>query len=744
MRAGKRKYVLILIILLIAAGFLAWLLPKSLGAAFDEEDAVHIDPDKIEEATLIVGTHLIYLGSLTDNLYETAIKSAEESGQMTMYYKSELGEGRWYAINDAGSIEDISRKGREVQTSKIKELFLTHHTKPDGYTYRLKDDQIISVYDIVSPYALEEMQELSALGRQKELNGKGSSVFETEVEDEVTKWCDESLSTLNKEYVRLKTAGADSQWLNMLDKAMGKVDSLRRHTVYTKVEEEVNKLLGEADGEDANYNEALSDALTQLEDSLTETDGNRIIREDAKDSEGITAMAQMESSLISQYIENPGDDILKEMVILQNIMNGITVSKEDEARFLEEKLIPAAEAAYKDNPTESAKNELEYYKNERDARTAGTQDVDQELRKLYDEREQLAQERLTALDKEDLTGAKQIEALIDAKNEQIREKEEAITKETASLTEQKTNLEKQVTEAKKKGESTEKLEQEIQTLDNKIAAISAGMDEGSSSAKIRQMEAEAEEALGEGEGGRERLKEAAEGIAALSETNPKLAGSVLKNLYEKAAAKKYLDDTKIYDSILETIEAALADNLTVLDGTLDEEEAVNVMEETAREDKTAALLGLSMFCEQTAAGGLKNLLKGKVQAYANDGSAYAFAALSNAAGIRYASADAVAEYASFRYIWNDNKKRATLASRKTYYVFTAFHKKVVRKEGEEKDELKQAAGFKGTVYIPEEYIKQEFGCEVYNIPDTGYCLLIDNNITEKAAKVCDALLEKGE
>ena len=41
-------------------------------------------------------------------------------------------------------------------------------------------------------------------------------------------------------------------------------------------------------------------------------------------------------------------------------------------------------------------------------------------------------------------------------------------------------------------------------------------------------------------------------------------------------------------------------------------------------------------------------------------------------------------------------------------------------------------------------MKKEFGCEVYDIPDTGYCILIDQGIADKAAEVCDALLEKGE
>ena len=84
MRIKRRIIAAVLAVLLITEGLLAWQFPKRRGAAFREDEAVHIDPDKIEESTLIIGTHLIYLGALTDKLYETAIQSSEESGQTTM------------------------------------------------------------------------------------------------------------------------------------------------------------------------------------------------------------------------------------------------------------------------------------------------------------------------------------------------------------------------------------------------------------------------------------------------------------------------------------------------------------------------------------------------------------------------------------------------------------------------------------------------------------------------------------
>ena len=62
-------------------------------ALIDETNSVHIKASNIEDATLIIGTHLIYIGSMNDQFYEAAMKSAEESNQYNRYYKSEIAGG---------------------------------------------------------------------------------------------------------------------------------------------------------------------------------------------------------------------------------------------------------------------------------------------------------------------------------------------------------------------------------------------------------------------------------------------------------------------------------------------------------------------------------------------------------------------------------------------------------------------------------------------------------------------------
>lgn len=738
--ARKWKILGFLGCLMLCTGFAAFMLPKKLKAIFREEDGVHIDPEKIDESTLIIGTHLIYLGALTDNLYGIAAKSSEESGQNTIYYKSELGEGRWYAINDAGSLKDISEKGREVPDSEIRALYLTHHTKPDGYTYRFTDGAMVSIYDIYSPYDLEGMQELSALAKQKEVDGKGSAIFETDVSTDITDQCDENLKRLSEAYIRLKIGGAGQEQLDILDGIMAKADALRRHEVYQALEAELQDLASQEGGSDAVFNDAVSDAISQVEDGLLDTEGRMLIT--GRDTDKAAVMTRVEAEFIRKYMEGLDDKILKELATLKHIMDGNTVSPEEEIKFLEDYLIPEAEKAYQESPTDILKNELEYYRSEAQARKQGTAGDSQKLNCMYDEREELKSQRLSALDEENLTEAKRIQAMIEAKNIQIEEEEGAIEREKTSLVNQKTEKEKRVTEARESGEETQGLVSEINEIKGRIASLEDGMDQGSASAKIQEMAKEAETALEQGEEGLERLKEALEGIGALCGTHPGLAGATLKNLYGMMEARKYMEDTGIYDGLLSETEEMAASSLKVLGEGLDAESAVKIMEDNTSGDRTAALMGLSMFCAQVSGSNLENILKGKAESYAQSKEAYAFRSLPGEKGESYACTEAVARYASFRYVWNDNKKQATLASRSSYYKFVAFDNKVTREEGEE--ELSAPAGFQETVYMPSDYAKQEFGCEVYSMPGTGYCILINDKIAEEASVICDLLLEKGE
>ena len=62
-------------------------------ALLNEEDlvrySVYAARNNIEVSTLFIGTYLINMNALTDELYEKAMDSASDTDQMNIFYKSE-------------------------------------------------------------------------------------------------------------------------------------------------------------------------------------------------------------------------------------------------------------------------------------------------------------------------------------------------------------------------------------------------------------------------------------------------------------------------------------------------------------------------------------------------------------------------------------------------------------------------------------------------------------------------------
>ncbi len=210
----------------------------------DEVRSVHVSDGEIEESTLAIGSHLIYLGAMTDELYETAVESEAQFNQYDMYYKSELAGGSWYEISSASSIEDITSSGTPVNKSVIEELEFTHHTKSDGVTYDLRTGNAVSAFDIKPPYDLEAMEELEPLRLQyqmlqeKDEDSRTDSdlvymdmigeFFQNSIRDEITDGCDQALRGLHGYKLALTAADAETAMTDTVDSVMGKVDAQRR------------------------------------------------------------------------------------------------------------------------------------------------------------------------------------------------------------------------------------------------------------------------------------------------------------------------------------------------------------------------------------------------------------------------------------------------------------------------------------------------------------------------------------
>lgn len=376
-------------------------------ALFDQSKAVHIKPSEIENGTLIIGTHLIYLHSLNGEIYEIAVQSASDSAQDKRYYKSELAGGIWMDITYAESISDIAGGGTAADESEIARLYLTHHTKSDGITYNLQTNQAVCVYDIHNVYDLNNLPELDPLklryDQMREYNINSTNInfvrgfltlrFDIEAslddaqndEDEKYKQQLEALKSyyegldidnaedrakqyesrfetieeyehqlvvLQRYYEELAANNADSKYLETTLAVMKKISNTRKVQVFGIVSEMLKTLedavTREADDSsplDDDLMAAMEESMYALEESSAEAAADMLSAQDG-------VISEKEYELCTLMLSNAGKKNYEEcdkqnlqLQYLNNINNDRIVSASGELALLEE-LIEKADVRY--------------------------------------------------------------------------------------------------------------------------------------------------------------------------------------------------------------------------------------------------------------------------------------------------------------------------------------------------------------------------------------------------------------
>ena len=220
--------------------------------------------NKIPDSTLFIGTYLIKIESLTDELYEKATESAGESGQVKTYYKSEIGDGLWYDVTDAESLEDISNISYSVDEKDLDKLYIQYYVGSDGLVVDVSTGQEVILFDIPEPYKLSQLKELEPLWlyytgsssseelsqdeflkkRNSSSTGKTridvytyqilSTLFSLDLRDATTDGYDIDMERLYNEYKTLKSQGRDDE-AEAVYKVMASVDDARRAVIMDKL-----------------------------------------------------------------------------------------------------------------------------------------------------------------------------------------------------------------------------------------------------------------------------------------------------------------------------------------------------------------------------------------------------------------------------------------------------------------------------------------------------------------------------
>ena len=245
-------------------------------ALFNENEAMtygeYAAANTIENSTLFVGTYLININAMTDELYTKALDSASESNQTSMYYKSELADGQWFDVTDSESLNDIMNTAVAIPESELSELYVQYYVGSDGVVISVLEGDEINPFDIPDPYNLSKLKELEPLWLQytssseadgisqseylenKNSNSTGNlrsdvykyqlltSFFAMDLRDDETDGYDADLARLNEAYKSYKSSGQDDE-ADIIYNLMAKVDASRRAVIMDKLSVmEVNAL----------------------------------------------------------------------------------------------------------------------------------------------------------------------------------------------------------------------------------------------------------------------------------------------------------------------------------------------------------------------------------------------------------------------------------------------------------------------------------------------------------------------
>lgn len=586
-KTGKRRKFIAGLLVVVAAVVIAGV--TIVRAVFQgDEDTVHIKASQIENSTLLIGTHLIHISALTDELYEMALDTAEQSGQTDMYYKSELADGRWYMISGAENLSDITETEKQVDDSVIEALFVRYHTKSDGITYDLKNGTSICMYDTVAPYDLANLPELDALKTQMEnldQKNKKSSTDEKNlksIQEMMEKG--ESLKAENAQKdQQLKNVNAvyeknaqKKELADALQMTMKQTDLQRREAVYKRLSEEwlpaLQDEVGNVDEDgyaDSDVTDAIGTCIEKVEEKLAQIQGDKI----AEDSGSLAAAKKDLMEQIAQAAESGAEDglevLAENMTDLEHIESGISVNPDREAELIRNTLLPLSDSRIAES-TDASQMESAFAEGEFLAKSAISKMDETAADAFLQERSAALEELTDRLSDADLK--KKAENLKEQSINAMKESLTALTQtgenEMSVLLSQKEKLrtdylsaldENDLNTAKSVEKELESLEQKITQLEEKMTGIlnsdsstqaekakaQAALDSGFAASGIDNVKQNVLDDMAEKEYA--KAEDELANMSVYAQMSPGLVLTALKEIYQNAASQLYLEESNSAD-----------------------------------------------------------------------------------------------------------------------------------------------------------------------------------------------------
>ncbi len=815
-RRGSKKLKKIFIIpvctvIIVATGVLTTFYMQNVRALINDEDTVHVSDSQIGMSSLIVGTHIMYLGAVTDELYAIAMQSAEQAGVYEKYYKSELADGAWYEISGAEGLADIM-SGTIVPVSTIESLNLQYYTKEDGITYDLRTESAVNIFDIDDPYDLYNSSDMEDIKLQydmlkdKEEKTKSDEYytdilddfFSSEMKTDETTQIDEEIDALFNVYQQ-----ADEPMREQLMAVMKQLDDDRRAAVSGalldgELGELINKtgLYDSADEElavNSQVFEAVNEALkntAQKADSYTSY---------SDENSGLSQTdMELTQSLIDAAKSGNSDEcknICDKLKALDNIRNGISGDFSAELELLDEltqkqymiceELLTKTDDYDRGSDTvlkkylSEKKKELDRAFNEladmvdkavdrlvRDEaqvyiseKLAMVQQLMNEV--LQDEFESYAkasiekyQERLVgAYAKIVASGSNRMDSLTAAREQAILDRLDALDRndyDAASIYKYDIeNYDEQIAEYEK--ELTAIIESPNSTEAQRQNAL-AQLDSTSMVAAINNIGSEAVEDIQNGDFS--AVADKIDMLAGFSGSNPSTVLNNLKDVYSELAGAEFnmqltQDDINIIEDVEEQIVSYLTRNaMTFAGNSITVDSIYGAVKDIMGQSfdmlddcqKTEVLVGVSTYAHTIGSEVLFNVASSMASKMYGDNNKYIYRQLQDEISV-YVSCDALAKATGYRYIYSDTKKNVVLQNGIEYFSFTAFDEVVEKRDGGS-DIMPYSAKLQGTVYIPDEYVWQNFRCDSYYIEKSVYAVLIPADMEDEIISFTSAFIQQ--
>lgn len=309
--------------------------------------------DKINNASLIIGTCLIDFQALNEENQTLAENTAQDGNQDRIYYKSDLNSGVWYDITDAENVNDIVLSNNRVVDNKtIDALTLTLYFKADGTVVDLTTGNVVSVQDVDSTVLPSQIDACSSLSQQLEIaNGLVDSTKDPDkdddqavhqhdvyvaerdslnailapVSDDTTSSLSRRLNALDPLLSSLEGSAADSV-ASLKVKLRGQLDKHCSEVVYARIEDEIARLSDPDKSDHADLISALSDVQSALLEDMSTLDS------ETSSGSGTAAekQSELEEKLISAAESGNSAEAAaqaEKLAVLGALINGESVDK---------------------------------------------------------------------------------------------------------------------------------------------------------------------------------------------------------------------------------------------------------------------------------------------------------------------------------------------------------------------------------------------------------------------------------